>query len=236
MRMVTKISWSRTSASIRRTEPAPRKPAALYYGDFDGTGQQHIVEAKREGEAWYPRRDRAALSNAMPAVVTSFKTFDEFGRTTLAEIFTQERLDQAKRFEVNTLQSGVLINEGQFQFRFEPLPALAQIAPSHGVDIGDLNGDRHLDIVLAQNFYSPQSVTGRMDGGVSLLLLGTGKGAFEPIWPNRSGIVVPGEARKVRMIDLNDDGRLDLVFAVRNGPWRAFRNRSTAAAPIAASQ
>jgi hypothetical protein len=208
----------------------------LYYGDFDGSGQQHIVEARREGGTWYPRRDRAALSNAMPAVTAGFKSFDEFGRATLAEIFTQDRLDQAKRFEVNTVQSGVLINEGQFRFRFEPLPALAQVAPSHGADVGDLNGDKHADIVLAQNHYSSQSVTGHMDGGVSLLLLGTGKGKFEPLWPNRSGIVVPGDARKVRMIDLDDDGRSDLVFAVRNGLWRAFRNRSTAAPPITASQ
>jgi hypothetical protein len=201
-------------------------PAVLYYGDFDGSGQQHIVEAKRESGTWYPRRDRAALSNAMPALTAGFKSFDEFGRATLAEIFTQERLDQAKRFEVNTLQSGVLFNEGQFKFRFDPLPPLAQIAPSHGADIGDLNGDKHADIVLAQNHYSSQSVTGHMDGGVSVLLLGAGKGTFEPLWPNRSGIVVPGDARKVRMIDLDADDRLDLVFAVRNGLWRAFRNHS----------
>jgi hypothetical protein len=202
------------------------EPAVLYYGDFDGSGQHHIVEAKREGSTWYPRRDRTALSNAMPAVTTNYNTFDEFGKATLAEIFTQDRLEQSLRLEVNTLHSGLLLNDGQLRFRFEPLPALAQVAPCHGIAIGELNGDDHLDIVLAQNFYSSPPVTGRMDGGVSLLLVGTGDGTFEPIWPNRSGIVVPGEARKVSVVDLNGDDRLDLVFAVRNGLWKAFRNRS----------
>jgi hypothetical protein len=204
----------------------PDSPALLYFGDFDGSGQVHLVEAKREGSSWYPRRDRDAFSKAMPAVTSSFDTFDEFGRATLAEIFKQERLDQAQRFEVNTLHSGVLVNEGQFRFRFEPLPALAQVAPSMGVDVGDLNGDDHLDIVLAQNCYSPQPVTGRLDGGVSLLLVGNGDGTFDPVWPNRSGIVVPGDARDVCIIDIDGDTHLDLVFAVRNGTWQAFRNRS----------
>jgi hypothetical protein len=198
-------------------------PAVLYYGDMDGSGHNHLVEAKREGSTWYPRRDRVALSKALPIVGASYKSFDEFGRASLAEIFTQQRLDRAKRFEVNTLESGLLINEGQFRLRFEPLPSLAQVAPSLGVDVADLNGDGHLDIVLAQNFYSPHPVTGRMDGGVSLVLVGSGKGTFEPIWPNRSGIVVPGDARKVQAVELNGDGQPDLVFAVQNGPWHAFR-------------
>jgi hypothetical protein len=104
-----------------------------------------------------------------------------------------------------------------------------------GVDVADLNGDGHLDIVLAQNFFSAQPTTGRMDGGLSLVLLGNGQGKFEPLWPNRSGVVVPGDARKVKIVDLDGDSRPDLVFAVNNGVSRAYRNRTepaqTAAAP-----
>jgi hypothetical protein len=206
---------------------SPESPARLLYGDFDGSGRSHLLEAKREGSLWYPRRDRAALASAMPVLTENYDTFDAFGRATLADIITEERLQQAKRWEINTLQSGVLLNEGRF--RFEPLPALAQVAPSLGVDVGDVNGDTFLDIVLAQNFYDPHPVTGRMDGGVSVLLLGTGKGTFEAVWPDRSGIVVPADARKVKIVELDGDGRPDLVFAVQNGRWRALR--STFAGP-----
>ena len=210
-----------------RYKASPQKPALLYYGDFDDTGISQIVEAKYEDETLYPRRDLNALRSAMPTVVARFKTFDQFARATLAEIFTQDRLDQAQRFEVNTLESGVLINEGDFRFRFEPLPALAQIAPSLGVDVADVNQDGNLDIVIAQNFYGPHPSTGRMDGGVGLMLLGDGHGKFEPVWPDQSGIVVPGDARKVRILDLNGDGRPDLVFAMHNDKWLAFLNRTS---------
>jgi hypothetical protein len=103
---------------------------------------------------------------------------------------------------------------------------LAQVAPSLGVKVADVNGDSHPDIVLAQNYYSPQASTGRMDGGLSLLLLGDGHGKFEAFWPNRSGIVVPGDAREAAVVELDGDGRPDLVFAVQNGTWRAFQNRT----------
>jgi hypothetical protein len=206
---------------------SPEQPARLYYGDFERTGESQIIEAKYEGQSWYPRRDLSALRNAMPALMAKFKSYDAFGRATLADIFSQERLNEANVFEANTLESGVLINEGQFRFRFEPLPALAQVAPSFGVDVGDVNLDGHLDIVMAQNLYGPHLETGRMDGGLGLLLLGNGQGKFEPVWPEQSGIVVPADARRVRLVELDGDDRPDLVFAVHNGAWRAFLNRGT---------
>jgi enediyne biosynthesis protein E4 len=208
-----------------RYKASPKQPARLYYGDFEASGESHLVEALYEGQAWYPRRDLDALRNAMPALMSKYKSFDVFGRATLADIFAQERLDRAKLFEANTLESGVLINEGQFRFRFEPLPALAQVAPSFGVDVGDVNLDGHPDIVMAQNFYSPHLETGRMDGGVSLLLSGDGQGKFQAVWPDRSGVVVPADARRVRVVELDGDGRPDLVVAVHNGECRAFLNR-----------
>jgi hypothetical protein len=206
---------------------SPPQPGKLYYGDFEETGESHIIEAKYEGGSWFPRRDLDALRNAMPALMAKFKSYDAFGRATLTDIFSQERLDRAKVLEVNTLESGLLINEGQFRFHFEPLPAVAQVAPSFGVDVGDVNLDGNLDIVMAQNFYGAQLETGRMDGGVGLLLLGNGQGKFDPVWPDQSGIVVPADARRVRIIELDGDRRPDLVFAVHNGPWRAFHNRTS---------
>jgi hypothetical protein len=190
------------------------------------------VEARSEGAHIYPRRDLLTLSKSIPALSANFPSHDKFARATLTQVFGQERLEQAAELQVNTPESGVLVNEGQFRFRFEPLPELAQLAPSTGVDVADLNGDGHLDIVLAQNLYSPQPVAGRLDGGVSVLLLGKGDGTFTPVWPSTSGVIIPGEARDVRALELDGDGRPDLVFAVQGGRWRAFRNQ---AKPVAAA-
>ena len=203
---------------------SPEKPELLYYGDVDGSGVAQIVEATFENGVCYPRRDFDCSQEAMPFLVAKIKTFDSFGRASLADLYTQERLDKARKLEINILESGLLMNDGGFRFRFQPLPAIAQIAPGRDVHVADLNGDGVPDIVLAQNLFSPQRKTGRMDGGVGLLLLGTKSGRFLPIWPNRSGIVVPGEARCVHAVDINGDDRPDLVFGQQSGPIRVFLN------------
>jgi len=79
-------------------------------------------------------------------------------------------LDAAYKVEVNTLESGVLLNDGHGHFTFHPLPRIAQVAPSYGAALADVDGDGKLDLYLVQNFFGPQRETGRMDGGVSLLL------------------------------------------------------------------
>jgi len=64
-----------------------------------------------------------------------------------------------------------------------------------------------------------------MDGGVSLLLKGDGLGGFHPVWPNESGLVVPGDARGIALTDLNGDARPDIVVTVNDAELKAFEAR-----------
>jgi hypothetical protein len=114
------------------------------------------------------------------------------------------------------MESGVLLNRKE-GFQFEPLPPLAQIAPARALALVDVNGDNRLDLVIGQNDFTPEPQVGRMDGGVSLVLLGDGKGRFEPLMPHASGVVVPEEVRRLAVTDLNGDGLPALVFLVPGG-------------------
>ena len=195
------------------------KPALLYYGDFDSSGTPHLVEAKYEGSKALPRRGFSCSSGAMPLLKSKVKTFHNFAMASLEALYPLER---GTRWEVNTLESGLLINQGQGKFTFKPFPRLAQIAPTFGVVLHDVDDDGALDCVLAQNTYSPQRETGRMDGGLSLLLKGDGSGNFSPVWPAASGISIRADAVEVAVTDLNGDNRTDLVFSVNDGPVYAF--------------
>ena len=68
-----------------------------------------------------------------------------------------------------------------------------------------------------------------MDGGVSILLRGqldsAGQIDFMPVWPDRSGIVVSGDATAALCTDANGDGRPDLLVAVNNGQVRSFQQQ-----------
>jgi hypothetical protein len=181
-----------------------------------------LVEAEFEDETLYPMRGKSCSTVAMPFLGDKFTTYRDFAIANLAEIYTNKCLDEALKLEVNTLASGVLINDGKARFTFRSLPRLAQIAPGFGLAFTDVDADGQFDLYLVQNFFSPQVETGRMDGGLSVLLRGMGDGTFTPVWPGRSGLVVPGDAKGLTTVDLNHDGRLDFVVGVNDGPLQSF--------------
>jgi hypothetical protein len=191
---------------------SPERPELLYYGVFDDTGRAQIVEAKFEGDALRPRRGLSCSSQAMPFIRQKLKTFDIFAQATLDQVYAPEKLRQATKLEAVTLESGVFRNDGGV-FTFQPFERLAQVAPAFGVAGGDFDGDGHADAVLAQNFYHPQRETGRMNGGLGMMLKGDGKGGFTAVWPRESGLIEPGDARALAVTDANGDGAPDLVIA-----------------------
>lgn len=209
-----------------RYQPTDAEPCLLYFGDFAGTGGAQIAEAFVADAKVWPVRGRSALAAVLPGLTAKFPTHRDYAVATLPDVFGAKALNAAEEFVVNTAESGVLLNDGHGRFRFRPLPRLAQIAPAFGVVLADVDGDGNDDLCLAQNWLGPQRETGRLDGGVSLLLFGKGDGAFAPVWPERSGLVVPGDAKSLTVADLNNDGRLDFVVGVNDGDWVAFENRA----------
>ena len=202
--------------------PDPAHPALIYYGDMDGSGKSQIVEAEYEGDNVVPVRGRSCSSLAMPFIKEKFSTYKSFALASLNEIYTPEKLDSVQKFSAATLDSGLLRNDGKGHFTFEPLPWAAQIAPAFGVAITELSGDASPDVVLAQNFYSPQIETGRMASGLSLLLTGDGKGGLSSVWPTASGLSEPGDAKSLVVSDLNGDSWPDLAFGLNNAPMSVF--------------
>jgi hypothetical protein len=213
-------------------EASVTRPLRIYYGDFDGSGRKHIIEAAVTDEGVVPLRDKSASQNAMPGLRDRFPTYHSFASATLPDIYAETALERAYVVEANALETGLLLNDGQGRFKFQPLPRLAQVAPAYGVAVEDVDADGHPDIYLVHNFYSPAPETGRMDGGLSLLMKGDGKGSFTPTWPDASGLVVPGDAKSLTVTDLNGDERPDFVVGVNNGEVLAFENRSTGGSPL----
>ena len=203
-------------------------PTLLFYGDIENQGRPRIIEAEYEDGVCYPVRGRSCSSHAMPGLAERFPSFKSFAAASLEEIYQPEKLSDAQRLEATTLSSGVLINLSEKgkapRFEFRALPRIAQIAPVFGTSIVDANGDGIPDLVLAQNFYGPQRETGRMGGGVSMVLLGDGSGSFSPLWPDQSGVIIAGDATSLSTGEFNGDGRPDLFFGVNNGFQKAYEN------------
>jgi hypothetical protein len=199
-------------------------PALLFAGDFTGAGGLQLIEGYYDGDKLYPRRSRRALGAVLPSVLKRFPRTDAYARATLGEILGEDKLAAADRFAATQFASGVFLSQPDGTWRFAALPRLAQIAPLQGMVVGDFDGDGRTDLYALQNSFAPVAAIGRFDGGVSQLLRGDGRGGFTPVPPAESGLVVPGDAKALVGLDLDDDGWTDFVASRNHGTTLAFRN------------
>ena len=101
---------------------------------------------------------------------------------------------------------------------------IAQIAPLQGIVTGDFDVDGYADIYAVQNSYAPIPAVGRFDGGLSQLLRGDGRGHFTLVPVAESGLIVPGDAKAVAVLDLNHEGGPDFVVTRNNATTLVFQN------------
>jgi hypothetical protein len=200
----------------------------LFSGDFKGDGSTQLIGAYYEGDRLYPWRIVRDVGAVIPSVLKRYPRFDLYGRATLGEIFGEKNLAAAQRFAATEFRSGVFLSQPDGTYHFEPLPRIAQISPLQGVVAGDFDGDGHADIYAVQNSYAPIIYVGRFDGGLSQLLRGDGHGHFTPVPVAESGLLVPGNAKALAVLDLDQDGWPDFLVSRNNNTTLAFRNNGMA--------
>lgn len=197
-------------------------PTVIYVGDFNGDGRNHIVEAQYDQGELYPIRGRSKLAYSFPWLPEQFPTYHDYSKATIGDIFSEEQLSRVTRYEANELASGVFYQESDGTFRFERLPGEAQAGPIHTFAVSDMNGDGVVDVFCAGNNFGGEPSTGRFDGSLGTLLSGKKEGGFAPLWPNVSGISVPGEARASVLIPSEDGSESALLVARASGPLLYF--------------
>ena len=210
----------------------PANPMRIRAGIFSDTGKHNLLESVSFEGIEYPFRSRGVLAKVMPDLFERFPNDAGFGDTTLDQLIGPEKLSSAKTWEVNDLASSILINDGRGKFDIRPLPWLAQLAPSYGVAITDLNADGFPDIAIAQNDFATNPELEQLSGGLSCILTGNGKGEFEPMWPNQSGLAISASGRSLAVYDVNNDNRPEIVVGVNGDRVRFYRNQSQSGTPL----
>ncbi|HXJ57909.1 MAG TPA: VCBS repeat-containing protein [Verrucomicrobiae bacterium] len=200
------------------------EPAELVYGEFNGDGRIQLVETVFDSDLRkrVPERQLDFLARGMPFLRERYSSNRAFGLASIDEILST-KMSLAHRLSGRDFRSYLFLNRGD-HFLARPLPMEAQLAPAFGVCIGDLDGDGHEDLVLAQNFFATQPETPRLDGGRSLWLRGDGHGNFQPVPGQESGLLVYGEQRGAALADFDHDGRVDVVISQNGAQTKLYRN------------
>ena len=163
----------------------------VYAGDFTGNRTTDVVLTQEVNGTEYPLAGMVPLGREIYPLGLKFPTYGSFADASIPQAFSSAQLEKAIHYQADTFASVYLHNNGGGSFSAVALPNLAQIAPIKAIIADDVDGDGHLDLLVAGNLYDAEPNTPRADAGNGLWLRGDGRGHFAPVTPGESGFVAP---------------------------------------------
>lgn len=195
-------------------------PCTVYAKDFDGNGSYDAVLGYYIQGQCYPLFSRDQLIDQMPGMRKKFIRYKDYSGTTLDKLFTPEQQKGMDIFKTRFFESGVLLNEGNGNYRFVPFPEKAQLSNINDFVISDFDNDGVKDVIVCGNSNDAAVMVGNYDATAALLLKGNGKGTFEAIPHTTDGFKVRGECRK--MVYMEDSKRL--IFLKNSAPAQIYQH------------
>lgn len=199
-----------------RLKTSAQAPVTLISGDIDGNGSQDPVLGFYHNGKLYPYAGRDAIIGQVPALKKNYVRYATYASTTVQEIFTEEKFEDALQLTANTFSTVVLFNEGN-KFQQKELPYQVQLSPVYDIIVEDFNSDGRKDLLMAGNFLYSETETGELDAGNGVLLIQNADKSFTYIPNMLHGFWAQDEVRELRTISLAD-GRKVILTANNKGP------------------
>ncbi len=193
---VTGNMGKNTQFAVSETEPAE-----LYYDDFDENGSvdplfSYYINGKR-----YPYLTRDEILRQLAGLRSKYTSYESYADATLENILTEEKLTGAKRLYANRMETTLFLSTDKGKYKVRSLPIQAQYSPIYNVGVSDFNNDGNSDMILFGNNHHFKLRLGRFDADYGALFLGNGRGDFEYVDQNQSGLDVRGEVKSSILID-----------------------------------
>ena len=183
-----------------RFKATAKHPIKLYVNDFDNNGRvDPIMTFTAQNGKDYPFALRHDLIDQIKSLKKIFPDYKSFQDATINDIFSPKQLENAIIIQATTLETTLLINEGNFKFKKVTLPYTAQLTPIYAIDSGDFDQDGDIDIIMGGNLYNAKPEVGRYDASFGVFIENKGNLLFETSARNK-GFVVDGEIRSIKTI------------------------------------
>ncbi|MEO9531133.1 MAG: VCBS repeat-containing protein [Crocinitomicaceae bacterium] len=202
--------------------PSVEKPLEVYANDFDDNGTIDIVLAYDKKSGKLPVRGRECSSSQMPFIADKFPTFLEFATSGLEDIYPKEKLDAALHLKATEFRSGVIYNNGEKGFSFEPFSIEGQVSFINDFEFIDINGDGLKDIIAVGNRFNSEVETTRYDAGCGVVYLQKKGGGFEYATPLETKFFAPHNAKSLCTIKLAN-GKTGILVGNNNQIIQLFQ-------------
>ncbi|MEL6809776.1 MAG: VCBS repeat-containing protein [Bacteroidota bacterium] len=185
-----------------------KSPLRMYYSDFDENGTTETVLAIEKNGQYYPLLGLNELAEQMVFLRKKFPNYKDFAGKTVEEVMGTDLLEKATLFEVTTLTSGFLRNNGN-TFIFESFPDELQTAPIKAFTSYDFDGSGKESVLAAGNYFGVIPFHGRFDSFSGALI----HSETEIELGNTLGLMLEHKSvRHLKTIQLNNKPYLLIVY------------------------
>ncbi len=174
-------------------------PLGVFAKDFDNNGTVDPIVTMYEGENNYPMVQKEVIVKQIPSLKKRYLYAKDWSVATIEDVWPKKELDDALKLVAYDLETCWWENQGG-KFVRRSLPRQVQASVIQGIVAEDINGDGHLDLLLAGNKYKMEIEGGRCDAGNGVFLAGDGKGNFRWVNNLESGFWAMREARDLVML------------------------------------
>jgi enediyne biosynthesis protein E4 len=185
------------NSRLRATDAAP---ATMHVKDFDRNGVVEQIVSVYNDSVSYPLALRDDLLAVLPSMRARIPTYKDYALKTVTDLFPPSELGDAVVKTAHSFATALARGNADGSFTLVALPSEAQLAPVYGLLADDVDGDGHVDLLLAGNFDGFKPEIGRQSASFGLVLRGNGKGSFTPLRGRESGFAVPGQARDIQRV------------------------------------
>jgi hypothetical protein len=205
-------------------QPTLKEPVQIIANDFDKNGSidpiityYNPVEQDR-----FIVHNRLVLTDQIPSMKRRFETFTQYATTPFRKAFNKAELEGIYVGNAYELASVILVNKEGKKFEIVELPEIAQVYTINDFVVEDVNRDGFADIIAIGNTYCQETLFGRYDASLGTILLGNGNLTWKEWPPNKSGLVIDGDARHI--LTLETSGGQVIVIG-NNDDWLTFYAR-----------
>ncbi|MFD2033197.1 VCBS repeat-containing protein [Belliella marina] len=194
-----------------KLKASSEKPLWLYHHDFDGNDQEDPLIFQYMGDRLVPFASRDDLMKQVPSVKKKHASYVDYAQIKHpGDLFDSKQLNDAAKYQVENLQSGLLKKNASSGYDFVPFPIEGQFAPIKDFFVWEKEGKTH--ILSVGGFYGFRNDLGRADAmPMACFIYENGQLKSEDL--NLDFMKIRGEYRSLKPILIQGEIH---ILAVRN--------------------
>lgn len=190
------------------------KPVKLFIHDFEDNGTpEKIITHTIDGKDKPVFLKRELVDQIASLRKQNLKYFD-FAKKSVQELFPEEDIKRSVVKQFNYASSSVALNDGKGNFTVQKLPVPVQLSSINTILCTNINNDNLPDLVMGGNEFNLLPQFCRLDASFGHVLLNKGKGSFEPLNTNKSGLMLRGQIRDI--VELKGKNKNNILFLQNN--------------------